>query len=39
MNSIGWGPLSSDNVVQDIVRTEPLSPLTTVKEGSLTNDL
>lgn len=37
-NAIGWGPLSTINSVQDIVRTEPLMPLSVVQEGSLTND-
>ena len=37
-NVIGWGPYSEVNTVRDIVRTEPLAPLTQVTEGSLTDD-
>lgn len=37
-NAVGWGPYSSLNTVKDLVRTEPLSPLTQVTEGALTDD-
>lgn len=37
-NIIGWGPYSVENIILDIVRTEPLQPLTVVTEGSLTDD-
>jgi hypothetical protein len=35
---INWGDYSVDNTVYDVVRTEPLSPLTLVLEGPLTDD-
>jgi hypothetical protein len=37
-NSKGWGSYSIVNQLYDIVRTEPLAPLTVVTEGSLTDD-
>lgn len=37
-NVKGWGPYSSYNTVIDVVRTEPLAPLTQVTEGALTDD-
>jgi len=38
LNQIDWGATSASNLVQDVVRTRPLSPLTKVVEGSLTSD-
>jgi hypothetical protein len=38
MNVIDWGPLSVTNTVIQVVKTEPLSPLTMVTEGELTDD-
>jgi len=37
-NSIGWGAYSITPLINDIVKTKPLSPLTSVKEGTLTDD-
>jgi hypothetical protein len=38
MNVIGWGPYSPINTLTQVIRTEPLSPLTKVTEGPLTDD-
>lgn len=37
-NVIGWGPYSVSPTIKDLVRTEPLSPLTEVTEGIQTDD-
>ena len=37
-NVIGWGVYSGTNPVIDIVRSEPLAPLTEIVEGELTDD-
>jgi hypothetical protein len=37
-NIIGFGPYSQLNSVIDIVKTEPLKPLTLVAEGPETDD-
>ena len=37
-NTIGWSEFSTTNSVADIVKTEPLAPLTEIEEGELTDD-
>jgi hypothetical protein len=37
-NTIGWGPYSVSPQIKDLIKTEPLSPLTEVTEGSQTDD-
>ena len=37
-NVIGWGDYSNPNTVVQILKTEPLQPLTLVQEGPLTDD-
>jgi hypothetical protein len=37
-NIIGWGPFSITPTIKDTIKTHPISPLTTVIEGALTDD-
>ena len=37
-NEIGWSPFSITPTIKDLIRTVPLSPLTQVTEGLLTDD-
>lgn len=37
-NEIGWSSYSVSPSIKDVIRTEPISPLTTVEEGIDTDD-